>query len=62
MVQQLFFDADRLAATLNTPKETYEALKRSVREEFPDVEMMYHLHLLRALHTLSKKYPPTTKA
>lgn len=31
-------------------------IKREVRKEFPDDEMMYELHLIRLVHSLSKGY------
>lgn len=55
MEYRILFDADSLAARLRVPKDEYETLKQSVREEFPTDEMMYQLHLVRALHARSKK-------
>jgi len=54
-MRQEYFDTDTLARVLKIPHEEYEKLKRSVREEFPDDEMMYQLHLVRALKALSRK-------
>jgi hypothetical protein len=55
MDTQIFFDTDKLAAQLRIPKDDYEALKKSVRSEFADDQMMYELHLLRALNALARK-------
>jgi len=55
MDTQIFFETDKLAARLRISKDDYEALKTSVRREFPDDQMMYELHLLRALNAMSRK-------
>ena len=54
MSNRIFFETDELAVALRISRDEYEALKKSVLEEFPDDEMMYQLHLLRALHATSK--------
>lgn len=36
------------------PKSQVELLIKQVREDFPEDEMMYELHLLRALKSLKK--------
>jgi len=59
MSKQIFFDTDKLATELRMSQNDYDALKSSIREEFPDDEMMYQLHLLRALHAPSKKSATT---
>jgi hypothetical protein len=59
MSEQIFFDTDKVAVELRISKNDYDALKISIREEFPDDEMMYQLHLLRALHATSKKSATT---
>jgi len=58
-MSQNFFDTDTLARELKISHKEYDKLKQSVREEFPDDEMMYQLHLLRALQALSQKFPNT---
>lgn len=55
MSEQIFFETDKVALELGIPKHSYDALKSSIRKEFPDDEMMYQLHLLRALRAESKK-------
>lgn len=57
MINQNFFDTDKVATELKIPSDQYDGLKSSIRKEFPDDEMMYQLHLLRALHSASKKSP-----
>ena len=59
MSQQIFFDTDKLAAELKISQNDYDTLKSSIREEFLEDEMMYQLHLLRALHATSKKSATT---
>lgn len=59
MSGQHFFDTDKLAAELRISRDDYNALKSSVREEFPDDDMMYQLHLLRALRAASRKVSTT---
>ena len=49
MENVIFFDTDKVAAELRISRDEYSTLKTSVREEFPEDEMMYQLHLLRAL-------------
>jgi hypothetical protein len=55
MENGIFFDTDKLATELRISRDDFNSLKTSVREEFPDDEMMYQLHLLRALHRKSMK-------
>lgn len=60
MDTQIFFETDTLAGKLRISNVDYEGLKIQVRKEFPDDEMMYELHLLRALQEISRK--SSTKA
>lgn len=55
MENVIFFDTDKVAAELRISRDEYSTLKISVREEFPEDEMMYQLHLLRALRRASIK-------
>ena len=57
MEMSIFFDTDKLATELRISRNEFNSLKTSVREEFPDDEMMYQLHLLRALQRKSMKSP-----
>lgn len=57
MENVIFFDTDKVAAELRISRDEYSTLKTSVREEFPEDEMMYQLHLLRALRRASIKSP-----
>jgi hypothetical protein len=57
MENGIFFDTDKLATELRISRNEFNSLKTSVREEFPDDEMMYQLHLLRALQRKSMKSP-----
>ncbi len=38
----------------NLPKSKVDLLIKQIREEFPEDEMMYELHLLRALKSLKE--------
>jgi hypothetical protein len=60
MDSRIFFETDKLAAQLKLSRQEYDALKAAVREEFPEDEMMYQLHLLRALRSASQKSSHTT--
>ena len=55
MMQQVIFDTDRLAKQFKIAKSDYEQLKSSVREEFPNDEMMYQLHLMRSIRSFGVK-------
>ena len=57
MEMSIFFDTDKLATELRISRNEFNSLKTSVREELPDDEMMYQLHLLRALQRKSMKSP-----
>ncbi|MFP4558413.1 MAG: hypothetical protein ACLFO6_02855 [Archaeoglobaceae archaeon] len=49
------FDVEKRSKGLGVPKDVYNKLEEEVRTEFPDDDMMFELHLLRALETYSKK-------
>ncbi len=55
MRQQVIFNTDRLAKQFKIAKSDYEQLKSSVREEFPNDEMMYQLHLMRSIRSFGAK-------
>ena len=61
MMQQVIFDTDRLAKQFNIAKSDYEQLKSFVREEFPNDEMMYQLHLMRSIRSFGVKKRKTVK-
>ncbi len=44
------FNLDELKNQL--PKDQVEKLTKDIKKEFPDDEMMFELHLMRALKTL----------
>jgi len=48
------FDAERKSKELGISDEIYSMLFREVREEFPDDDMMFELHLIRALMAQSQ--------
>lgn len=43
-----YFDYKSVAKQANIPVEKLDALQKLVRQEFPQDDMMYELHLLRA--------------
>ena len=43
-----YFNYEKTAQEAKIPRDKFEALSRTLREEFPHDEMMYELHLLRA--------------
>ena len=45
----MFFDYQGPAKRAAIPKEKLERLERQIREEFPHDEMMFELHMLRAI-------------
>lgn len=55
MKDSIIFDTKIISEKLNIPKDELEAIQQSIREEFPDDEMMYELHLVRALKSLQKR-------
>ena len=50
-----FFDYESLAKEHNVSTRILQRLKREIRKEFPDNDMMYELHLLRAIRVLVDK-------
>ena len=55
MEETTFFDIDRLLSSLNLPEKELDLLKKTIRDEFPNDDMLYELHLLRALKSFKKK-------
>jgi hypothetical protein len=51
----MFFDTEREAKELGIPAQVHENLKKEVRHEFPNDEMLFELHLLRVLMEYSRK-------
>ena len=47
------FDTKRAAREKGNGEEDYERLKREVKEEFQGDELMFELHLFRALKCLA---------
>jgi hypothetical protein len=45
----VFFDYQGPAKRVAIPEEKLERLERQIREEFPHDEMMFELHMLRAI-------------
>lgn len=46
----LQFNAQALAKKYNIKQEILDKLIKEVKQEFPDDEMMFELHLIRAVH------------
>jgi len=51
----VIFDVERKAKEVGISKDLYKKLEKEVREEFPNDEMMFELHLIRALKSHSQK-------
>lgn len=49
------FDIKEKARELGISEDTYKKLEKEVREEFPNDEMMFELHLIRVLKSHSRK-------
>ncbi len=55
MESRIIFDTKRLIKELGISQEEYKELEKTVKKEFPQDEMMFQLHLLRALKSISHK-------
>ena len=44
-----WFDIERTIEETKLPEEMVQSILKEVREEFPDDDMMYELHVIRAL-------------
>ena len=51
----MFFDTEKKARELDIEAEIYQKLKKEIKNEFPHDEMMFELHLLRALMEYARK-------
>jgi len=47
------FDVERKCKELGISKDIFETLSKEVRSDFPNDEMMFELHLIRALMAYS---------
>lgn len=58
------FDLDGLARNSGLPKARVRALLKEVRREFPDDELLWELHVVRAIMHEKGLHPPqlTTQA
>lgn len=53
------FDIERAIRESNLPAETVEQILQDVREEYPDEDLMYELHVIRALQAeVATRLPP----
>lgn len=52
-----FFDIEKATKESGLSEEIIEKIKREAREEFPDDDMMYELHVLRAIESASHPLP-----
>ncbi|NVM30156.1 MAG: hypothetical protein HWN65_15030 [Candidatus Helarchaeota archaeon] len=50
----VIFDVKKKCEELGISNEVYETLVKEIRAEFPNDEMMFELHLLRALRDYSR--------
>ena len=51
----VMYDTRKLAEELGIAEDDYNALRNEVRAEFPNDDMMFELHLFRALKSLKRK-------
>lgn len=51
----MFFNTEKKAKELGIKTAVYQRLKEEVKNEFPNDEMMFELHLLRVLMDYSRK-------
>ncbi len=54
-MMSVVFDIKEKARELGISEDIYKKLEKEVREEFPNDEMMFELHLIRALKSHSRK-------
>ncbi len=55
MERNIIFNTDKLAKKIGISIKDYQNLKQNIHDEFPNDEMMYQLHLLRALRVMGLK-------
>lgn len=51
----VMFDVEGAIKESTLPAPKIDRLKRGIRKEFPNDEMMYELHLIRALRIYSRR-------
>ena len=49
-----WYDIEGMATVSGMSREEFERLKSEVRDEFPNDQMMFELHLMRAIHALGR--------
>ncbi len=54
MKDSAIFDIKRTSEKFNISNEDLKTLEQTIRKEFSEDEMMYELHLIRALKSLRK--------
>jgi len=52
----MIFDIEKALKTSDLTKAQIEKIKQYCRKEFKDDDMMYELHVIRAIHALKKGY------
>jgi hypothetical protein len=48
-----WYNLEKLWKKTSVSRKKFEKLKKEIRKEFPNDEMMYELHVMRALNALS---------
>ena len=61
MARTEYFDYQKVAQAMSVPPPVLERIEREVREEFPSDRMMYVLHVLRAIRSMSWEREPLIK-
>ena len=54
--RNMIFDIERAFRESGLTKDEIERIKRYCREEFNDDEMLYELHVIRAINAFKKGY------
>ncbi|MEW5936961.1 MAG: hypothetical protein AB1665_03970 [Candidatus Thermoplasmatota archaeon] len=50
----MLYDIERAFKESGLSRREMERLKKKIKKEFPNDEMMYELHVVRALHALKR--------
>ena len=57
-----YFDYESIAKKADIPAQKLDVLRKIVRQEFPQDDMMYELHLLRACMAIQQGYTTIDEA
>lgn len=57
----VYFDVEKVAKSTGITESDFNRLVKEVRQEFPDDDMMFELHLMRAIKAAAKIDPLSAK-